>query len=321
MQSLELCRELGDVRSMAVVLLNLGVINLSMRMVSQARAVLDEALLHAQEARDEGLVAAVQIGRGSVLRDLGLYDEARALTHENLITLRRLGDRQNVAQALYLLAMLDQAQGNFSSARLLLTESLPIYEDLGNNWQMAEAHCALAGVLLSSGDFAGAHALYEQGLAQHREGGPVGRLAASCALVGLGHTELAQGNSEQALSRYREAMQIKLDLGAGWDIPTCLDGFARVASTQGETERAARIWGAAEALQEATSYQLTPTEIAERAQYMDKARGQMSASEWSDAWKKGRSMTMQEAVAYAYCRLSVASSQLSVDAGQPATDN
>jgi predicted ATPase/class 3 adenylate cyclase len=298
-QSLEMCREVGDTRSLAVVKLNMAEIKKRLRRITDAQVLFEEALTFAGEAGDAGLAAAVEIGRASLLCDLGQYDLARGRIYDSLLTFRRLGDRLNSAEALFLLGLVDQAQGNFASATALLRECLSIYQELGNHYQIAWEQLAEATILLSIGQPEQARSLYEQSLPLCRNEGRTDRSIISSALVGLGHAEVALGNCDSALLRYRESLDISMEQGATWDVPRCLDGFARVASSTGRPEEAARLWGAAEALQEATGLPLTPTETAQRQQHIERARDQVSPAVWSTAWEEGRAMSMEEAVTFA----------------------
>ena len=72
-----------------------------------------------------------------------------------------------------------------------------------------------------------------------------------------------------------------------------------MAAAGGEAERAARLFGAAEALREAVGYQHLPEEEALREPYFAAARSQLKEAMWQQAWKEGRSMTLEEAFSYA----------------------
>jgi non-specific serine/threonine protein kinase len=78
-----------------------------------------------------------------------------------------------------------------------------------------------------------------------------------------------------------------------------LEGFACVAGAQGKAERAVRLWRAAQALHEAKGI---PRDI----DFLDEADARISAvrlgmgeEAWEEAWRKGRAMTLDEAVSYA----------------------
>jgi DNA-binding CsgD family transcriptional regulator len=77
-----------------------------------------------------------------------------------------------------------------------------------------------------------------------------------------------------------------------------LDGLACISSAEGASERAARLFGAAEVLGEAVG-PLTPEEDALRAPYLVMARSQLDEASWRAAWAEGRAMSMDQAIDYA----------------------
>ena len=78
-----------------------------------------------------------------------------------------------------------------------------------------------------------------------------------------------------------------------------LEGLACSAGARGETRRASVLLGAAEALREATGYQLAPRDRSLREPYLAAARAQVDEAVWSAAREKGRSMEFEDAVVYA----------------------
>ena len=79
-------------------------------------------------------------------------------------------------------------------------------------------------------------------------------------------------------------------------LPT-LEGYACVAGAQGEAQRAARLWGAAQAL-EAEGIPRDTDWLEEADARMSAVRSGMGEQAWEEAWRKGRAMTLEEAVAY-----------------------
>src|SRR5829696_7778285 len=78
-----------------------------------------------------------------------------------------------------------------------------------------------------------------------------------------------------------------------------LEGFACMAGVRGETERAARLWGAAQALHETKGIPRDPDFLAEADARISAVRTGMGEEEWEEAWRKGTAMTLEEAVSYA----------------------
>ena len=79
-----------------------------------------------------------------------------------------------------------------------------------------------------------------------------------------------------------------------------LEGLAAIAASEDRLARAARLWGAAEAL-------LQTTEVVAYAHAQDRyshesqvaaARIRLDQKTWAQAWAEGRAMMTEEAVAY-----------------------
>ena len=72
-----------------------------------------------------------------------------------------------------------------------------------------------------------------------------------------------------------------------------------MAGAKGETERAAQLWGAAQALHETKNLPRDPDFLAEADARISAVRTGMGEEAWEVAWRKGRAMTLDQAVFYA----------------------
>ena len=82
-------------------------------------------------------------------------------------------------------------------------------------------------------------------------------------------------------------------------VQSALEGFACLAGAKGDAERAAQLWGAAQALQEAKNIPRDTDFLAEADARISAVRSGMGEEAWEEAWRKGRTMTLDEAVSYA----------------------
>jgi hypothetical protein len=78
-----------------------------------------------------------------------------------------------------------------------------------------------------------------------------------------------------------------------------LEGFACVAAARGETQRAAQLWGAAQDLHETKDIPRDIDFLAEADARISAVRSGMGEEAWEESWRKGRVMTLDEAVSYA----------------------
>ena len=88
-------------------------------------------------------------------------------------------------------------------------------------------------------------------------------------------------------------------LGLNPLVQSALEGFACLAGAKGEAERAARLWGAAQALHETKGIPRDTDFLAEADARISAVRSGMGEEAWEEAWRKGRAMTLDEAVSYA----------------------
>jgi hypothetical protein len=98
---------------------------------------------------------------------------------------------------------------------------------------------------------------------------------------------------------FGEVLTLFRELESPMSIAECLEGFAGAAGMGGKGERAARLYGAADSLRE---YLGAPLQSGDRPRYehqLAAARSVVDIEVWEAAWKQGRTMTLEEAVAYA----------------------
>jgi hypothetical protein len=110
---------------------------------------------------------------------------------------------------------------------------------------------------------------------------------------------LLQDDLGRAADLYRESLSLSWETGLNPIVQSALEGFACVAAVGGETERAARLWGAAQALQETKAIPRDTEFLAEAEARISAVRSGMGEKAWEEAWRKGRAMTLDEAVSYA----------------------
>jgi hypothetical protein len=110
---------------------------------------------------------------------------------------------------------------------------------------------------------------------------------------------LLQDDLGRAAGLYRESLSLSWDTGMNPLIQMALEGSACLAGAQGEAERAARLWGAAQALHEDKVMPRDLDFLAAADARISAVRSGMGEEAWEEAWRKGRAMTLDEAVSYA----------------------
>jgi predicted ATPase len=198
------------------------------------------------------------------------------------------------AKALLTAAMVAGVRGDFASASVRGEESLRIFRAIGSEEGIAGALTGLAVVPIELGRPEEAGPMLEEAEALHRKHGNMGavrrvlhlwgqqavavgdvdrgrRLLRECVQLAnsegdtfsaasgghsLGDVELDAGAIDAAFEAYRAALQTAWDTGADRLVCYTLAGLAAVAAERREPERAALLWGFAEAYEERLRFTL-----------------------------------------------------------------
>jgi non-specific serine/threonine protein kinase len=115
----------------------------------------------------------------------------------------------------------------------------------------------------------------------------------------LAHMERAEGHYEVALQTYRETIVVWQRLGHRAAIAHQLECLAFIAKVHEKAERAATLFGAAEALREQIEIQMTVMERVEYEREVADLRAEMDEQVFASAWANGRAKTMEEAISCA----------------------
>ncbi|HTD80451.1 MAG TPA: AAA family ATPase [Chloroflexota bacterium] len=234
---------------------------------------------------------------GYTAAESGEHARAIACFERGLALYREVGDRRGIAWSIRGCAFARMLHDEYAAAEQLLNDSLQLCRATGDGWGEAWSLYALAFLKLAVGDLAQARFALEGALLHlRRENIPFGLFR---ALLALGHVRLDQGDVATAEALYREALQISREAPLLTFITIGVEGLAAVATTQGRPVRAARLWGAAEALREATDEQRWHVFERTYESALTSARSQLSPLDWVTAWNAGRALTSQQAVAEA----------------------
>jgi DNA-binding CsgD family transcriptional regulator len=98
-----------------------------------------------------------------------------------------------------------------------------------------------------------------------------------------------------ARSWYQQSLELALELGDKSLTPFNLEGLAGVVAVQGELIWAGQLWGAAEALREATAVPVPPVDRVGYERAVVTARAHLGEQAFTSAWAEGRTMTPEQA--------------------------
>ena len=296
-ESLTTWREIGDRQGIAASLGNLGLVANDQSDYAAARGYLEESLAIFREVGDRQGIANALSNLGLVAEYEGDYASARGYYEESLAIRREIGDRWGIGGSLGNLGNVAHYQGDYASARGFSEESLAIRREIGDRQGIAASLTILRSMADYEGDYASARGFSEESLNIFREIGDRHGIAAS--LNDLGTMAHYQGDYASARSYHEESLAIRREIGDRQGIAQSLEAFAGLAADQENPERAARLWGATDALREQIGVPLPPNnrEVYERK--VAAARLALGENVFSSAWSEGRAMTWEQAVEYA----------------------
>jgi predicted ATPase len=258
------------------------------------------------------------------------YAQALALAHE-------LGDTYEYAWTLRSLGWLAREQGDITTARVRLAESLAIFRELDHAYGIAVALYTLAGVAIVEEDPARAEEMltesravaqrtsfpahdtarilqclghvaqlrgaYDRAAALHHESRALFPSDHHTGLLGayhgLGESALGLGQLDEAAHWLMQGLVLSEALSDRASIAWCLAGLGGVAALSNRPKRAARLWGAAEALRTAICCR---SAFAARTTYeraLAVARTQLDEEAVAAAWIAGRALLVEQAIAEA----------------------
>jgi len=277
------------------------------------------------------LRAAALIAAGNVIWYLGDYPRTQSLVEAGLALLPETGNASDRSrgEALAMLGAIAMVRGNTDGATVLFEQALAAYDAAGQPaaWVQAE----LAACAAHQGDYARAEELFEQALAHFRDRGDP--LALATVIEKRGWAAHCRGNYAGALPALEEALalyrahdhqrgvsgtlvhlgQVRCALaetaGAEAAFAECLAicrqtqdediarhalrGLGTIAGTRHQPERLARLFGAAEAIDDALGAQ--PPDASPLAP----ARAARGEAAFAALWAEGRAMSLNDAIEYA----------------------
>jgi tetratricopeptide (TPR) repeat protein len=233
-------------------------------------------------------IALINMGRDNaarpLLKEARRYFKEHNLPYLNAITLVHLGNAE-------------LGLGNLEQARTFLEEALAEAQLIGENWILSFAMNNLGEVARTQGKFDLARTYYEQCEELIRDTGDNGDLARF--VHSLGYVAQHEEEYERAESQFRKSLSMFRQLGNRRGIAECLAGLAGLKARQGEVEWGTIMLGAAESLLKITGGAWWPADRVEVERNRKMMQSALSADEFTNAWKTGQAMDIDQAIAFA----------------------
>jgi hypothetical protein len=146
-------------------------------------------------------------------------------------------------------------------------------------------------------DLARAQSFWEQGLELSRKMNDKSFMA--WGLEGLADTAFLDNRVGQSRMLHMESLKFKLGVMDKAGIAYSFEGLAQAAAFEEEPEHAAVLWGAADQLRTWLNMPLDPSRQDIYTSLMPITRKQIGDELFNEAWNKGKSMKLEEAIDYA----------------------
>jgi predicted ATPase/class 3 adenylate cyclase len=239
--------------------------------------------------RADGRIA---IGRFAWAADR--YADARKFYTEAQQIYETIGDERGSALAEMLLGFLDRGDGNLERAEKRFERALQGGRKLQEAYIEAGCLSGLGSIAIDRGDFVLARQLKEKSLAIYRRLGD--HWIIGLILGGATTVAIAQNDFSGAESALAEWTQITRELGNRWTLPDVLEGYANLALAANQPERAARLFGTAEATREHLGGQLSASEKAQHEASLATLRQMLPESKLRAALEAGRLVSPWDAI-------------------------
>ena len=252
------------------------------------RALASGGLTGDDRAKTLGAISLLLLAKGEIGRMSDVVEEA-------IVGARAANDEETLTFLTIQRGYAATFRGDLDAAEEYLSEALVRLNDRGGRWGASPVLNALAQVALSRGDLERAMGFLREGEAFLRETADAFTLATNLNIQAtISQLEGDEGRTEALL---RESVALSSALRDSWALVYGLVGLAGVAARRGEPERAARLFGAAEAIGEAASVTIAfPPTRALYKQDLANTIAQLGKEAFEASLKAGRTMTVQRAV-------------------------
>jgi non-specific serine/threonine protein kinase len=222
------------------------------------------------------------------------YDQATRLVRQAQRAFLQLNDRRGLGWCLHFLGHIARARSELPQAAELLEGSITAFRDVGDEVSVILPLAALGFTVCLLGDPPRATELCEAAVLLAREKGASGRL--TLALIYQGQVASSLNEAARAAEAFREGLQLAHTWDSAWGMAECLEGLAVVAAGEGQSERAARLLGAAARLREAIGAPVHPVDRADHERAVRASQAALGKAAYAAAWGSGQALSVDAVV-------------------------
>ena len=228
----------------------------------------------------------------------GDQERAATLLDETIEITRAIDDHAILAPIVLMRGHVALSRGDYALAAAALDDARALFRELGEKWGVGAALTGQTHLAVVEGDLGRAARLLTAAESIHREQGAWWHLAITLNYWAM--LAQLQADHHRATAVLRESIAISRSLDDAYALSYSLVQLAGTLAMGGQGLRAARLFGAAEALREATGLTIehaTPRALYE--QHLAALRAQLDPDTLAAAWAEGRAMPLEDAIAEA----------------------
>jgi ATP/maltotriose-dependent transcriptional regulator MalT len=215
------------------------------------------------------------------------YETASDLSKESLALVQQMDEAPATPALLCGIGYLLAGRGDYAAARWLLEESRKLSRKLAHSSVLSSALFGLGGLALAQNDLALALRYYKESLVWAWR--TLDPFILANSHWGLGEVALRQEDLARARSFFKKSFSLSLAIANPALQALGLEGMAKLWMVQGQTRRAARLFGAANRLREEAGVKIPPLLEADYEAKLALARARLGERLFKEALNRGKS--------------------------------
>ena len=228
----------------------------------------------------------------------GNFDEAVASMQEALELAESLNDKHISAGVLGAASFVElYVNKDYAKSDALREEASELFREYGSRWSYGIMAYGFGNMLTLQKQFGKAREKYQIAMQIMQE------IKSSRNIImiksDLAHILRQEGNYIEAIPAYHETIKAWQRMGHRSAVAHQLECLAFIAKAIERPDKAARLLGAAEALRQKINMDMTPPEREEYEKEIADLKANIDEKEFASLWVEGRSMTMEQAIAFA----------------------
>jgi non-specific serine/threonine protein kinase len=233
-------------------------------------------------------VGYIEMIRGHGTAALELFEQSRKI-------FQQIGDLFGLARVFQSMAFQSARDEKYEEAMIYANRVLAIDEKLQFRAGIIIALESLATIYRQAGDYSKATDLYNKAISISNEYG----FKSKYPHFNLAFLALQQNDYAEAFQKFIQAFEQGNTANDTESVCIFLMGLAAVAGGTNQSERSAKLYGAAQAIFDSTEYRMQPFNQKELERHIQFTREQLGPEEFTTYSNEGRAMTREQAIQFA----------------------